>query len=370
MVAPLSFPPGRLGRPTEVHSVTGTIRRGIGLAFAVALALAPAAAGTALADTGATNDTYEVNEGGTLVIDAPGVLANDTNDAGTPCVTGIDAAELMGHLGDIDNTGWRSDGSFTFTPYEWWNGETSFIYGMTKLDEVNTCTGAADDQGIVTITVRPVNDAPTAVLVLTCLDTIRVEANSGPYDDPEHCTEMHNWGPIDENTQAVDGWLVSTDSPELFSEQPRVTIFDTTYGQLHFTPARNASGVAEVTVRGRDNGGTARGGQDLSNKLTFSIRIAAPPATAPPATQPTGTVAPSLDPAATSLDASAGASSAPSASADVASPAPTTAEVPSDPTGFAGGASGLIAAVLVIGILAIGAGILAPRLVQRARQKP
>ncbi|HUQ43872.1 MAG TPA: Ig-like domain-containing protein [Candidatus Limnocylindria bacterium] len=349
--------------------MTGNPRRGIALAVAVAFALAPAAAGTALADTGATNDVYEVNEGGTLVIDAPGVLSNDTNDAGTPCVTGIGAQELMGNLGDNDNTGWRSDGSFTFTPYEWWNGETSFIYGMTKLDEVNTCTGAADDQGIVTIRVLAVNDAPTAVLVLTCLDTIRVRANSGPYDDPQHCTEMHNWGPIDENTQAIDEWVVTTNRPELFSEQPKVTIFDITYGQLHFTPAPDASGVAEVTVRGRDDGGTARGGQDLSNKLTFSIRIAAAP-TEPPATEPPATEQPSFDPGMPSTAPTADPPPAPSASADASSPEPTTGEVASDPTGFASGSSGLIAAVLVIGILAIGAGLLAPRLIQRGRQKP
>jgi hypothetical protein len=348
-----------------VTSVSRSIRRGTTLAFAAALALGPAAAGSVLAETGAGNDIYEVNEGGTLVIDAPGILSNDTNDAGTPCVTGIDAQGLMGHLADSDNTGWRSDGSFTFTPYEWWNGETSFLYGMTKLDEVNTCTGAADGQATVTIRVLPVNDAPTAVLVLTCLDTVRVAANSGPYDDPEHCTEMHNWGPIDENTQQLEAWVVTTNRPDLFAEGPSVSVFDETSGQLHFTPARNASGLAEVTVRGRDSGGTARDGQDLSNKLTFSIRIAAAP-TEPAATDPAS------DPP--SADATVSPAAEPSAGPAVdgtatPSPAPTAGDVASNPAGFAAGASGLIAAVLVIGVLAIGAGLVAPRLVQRSRPK-
>jgi hypothetical protein len=336
-------------------------RRLTTLLFAVALALAPAAAGTALADTGAGADHYEVDEGGTLMVDAPGVLANDTNDAGTPCVAGIDPDGLMGHLENADNTGWRSDGSFTFTPYEWWNGETSFVYGMTKLDAVNTCTGPSDDQATVTITVRPVNNAPTAVLVLTCDGPVVVDQDSGPYDDPKHCTEMHNWGPGDENTQRVAEWVVTNDNPGLFSEQPRVTIFDITYGQLHFTPAPGASGLAEVTVRGRDTGGTDRGGHDLSNKLTFAIRVRALP---DPTIEPT---AASTAPVATSAPTEAPASVAPSDAPPVSGPADSELGIPGDPAGSSGSAP--IGIALLIGVLAIGAGLLAPRLVQGGRTR-
>lgn len=343
------------------------LRNGVAFAFAAMLALGPAAAGTVLAETGATADTYVMDEGDSLVIDAPGVLANDSHDAGTPCVTGVDVQGLMGDLGDQANTGWRSDGWFTFTPYEWWNGETSFLYGMTKLDEVNTCTGAADDGATVTITVRPVNDAPTAVLVLTCLDTIRVRENSGPYDDPEHCTEMHNWGPIDENTQLVGEWVVTTDRPDLFSEGPSISVFDQTYGQLHFTPARDATGLAEVTVRGRDTGGTERGGQDLSNKLQFSIRIV-PEATSPPPTEaPADTLRPTFDdiPETPSTESNEPSGQPTGSVTPPASAEPTPGEVSGDPTGFANGAPMLIALVLVVAIVAVGAGILAPRLVRR-----
>lgn len=340
------------------------IRHGT-LAFGIALMLAlmPAAAGIVLAEDSAGNDSYVMNEGGTLVVDAPGLLANDTLDAGTPCVAGVDAQYLMGHLRDFGNTGWRSDGSFEFTPHEWWNGETSFLYGMTDLDADGTCVGEALDQAFVTITVKPVNDAPAAALVSTCQGTVRVLEDSGPYDDPAHCTEMQGWGPIDENTQQLVEWVVTTDRPALFAEQPSIRVFDEAYGTLHFTPAPGATGLAEVVVRGRDSGGTERGGQDLSNRLTFHIRIV-------PELEPTQTLAP---PSAPPIE-----SELPTASGDQPSSEPTPGEtpaetgtsVPGDPTGFADGAPMLIAMVFVIGIIAVGAGIFAPRLIRRSREVP
>ena len=336
---------------------------------ATLLALAPAAAGLVLAETAVNHDVFVMSEDGTLVVDAPGLLENDSLDGEEArCVAGVDAQNLMGQLGDAGNTGWRSDGSFTFTPYDEWSGETSFTYGMTGLDPDGTCTGTAFGQGIVTITVRPVNDAPTAVLVLTCQETIRVLEDSGPYDDPAHCTEMHNWGAsLDENTQLVDEWVVTTDRPELFSDGPSISVFDQTFGRLHFTPATGASGLAEVVVRGRDTGGTERGGEDLSNRLTFAIRIV-------PDTEPTPTAAPATEPPMesevplpTGAAASGGSSAGPT---DRATPAETETTVPGDPTGFASGAPMLIALVFVVGIIAIGAGILAPRLIRRSRDTP
>ena len=354
------------GRPTWETAVKIHHRR-TALGFALLLALSPVAAGTALAETAVHHDAYVMNEDGTLVVDAPGLLANDSLDGEEPkCVAGIDAENAMGHLGDMANTGWKSDGSFEFTPYDEWAGETSFVYGMTGLDPDGTCVGEAVGQGIVTITVRPVNDAPTAVLVHTCLDTIRVLEGSGPYDDPEHCTEMHNWGAsLDENTQLVDEWVVTTDRPELFAAGPSVRVFDQTFGTLHFTPAPGATGLAEVVVRGRDTGGTERGGEDLSNRLTFTIRIVPEARPSPTAAPPTAPPVESEAPPAPS--ASGGASLDPT---EGASPAETATSVPGDPTGFANGAPMLIALVFVVGIIAIGAGILAPRLIRRSRDAP
>jgi hypothetical protein len=339
-------------------------RPGLALAFAAALAFGPAA-GTVLAETGAGDDAYVMNEGGTLVVDVPGVLANDNHDEGLACVAGIDPLDVMGHIGDGAHTGWRSDGSFTFTPWEWWNGETSFVYGMSKIDEVGTCTGASADQAFVRITVRPVNDAPTAVLVQDCERGITVREDSGRYVDEGHCTEMHNWGPIDENTQRVEEWVVENDNPGLFAEQPAIDILDITFGRLSFTPAANASGVAQVTVRGRDDGGTARGGDDLSNTLIFPIRIRAiaDPTEVPPTEAP-ATVEPTLEATDGVVPPSTEASGERSSVVPTDAP-PTDAPLSENPTGFSTGAPMLITLVLVVGIIAIGAGLLAPRLIRR-----
>ena len=63
----------------------------------------------------------------------------------------------------------------------------------------------------------------------------------------------------------------SNDNTALFSAQPQVQ----PNGTLTYTAAANASGVATVTVRAQDDGGTALGGSDTSAPQTFTITVAA-----------------------------------------------------------------------------------------------
>ena len=329
------------------------LRSGAAFGLAAALALGPLATGVFAATT-ATPDSYEMNENGTLVVDAPGVLANDEGDGGAAiCVVGYDYPSTEGTVET-----WGTDGSFTFTPWKHWTGETSFVYGMKVGD--GQCIGQADAQAIVTVTVRPVNDPPTAVVAGSCEDGVTVAEDSGPYDDPSHCVENHNWGQsLDELTQRVEEWVVTNDNHELFSEQPNIDVVEITFGALHFAPAPDAHGTATVTVRSRDDGGTARGGDDLSPPITFKIRITsrADATPVPPTEEPLPTVeaSPSAEPA----------SAEPSAT-----PEETPTDVSGSPTGFAGGSPMLIAIVLLVGILSISAGILAPRLIRRSRDTP
>ena len=62
---------------------------------------------------------------------------------------------------------------------------------------------------------------------------------------------------------------VSNDNPSLFSAQPAIGA----NGTLTYTPAANASGIANVTVVAQDNGGTAFGGSDISAPKSFVIRV-------------------------------------------------------------------------------------------------
>jgi hypothetical protein len=76
-------------------------------------------------------------------------------------------------------------------------------------------------------------------------------------------------GPAGEASQSV-GFDVSVDNPGLFAVQPVVA----PDGKLTYTPAADANGVATVTVRAVDDGGTADGGSDTSSPAAFTITIA------------------------------------------------------------------------------------------------
>ncbi|MGB4596070.1 MAG: Ig-like domain-containing protein [Anaerolineaceae bacterium] len=96
----------------------------------------------------AAADTYTTIEDTVLMVTAPGVLTNDT-----------DAEALTAVLVDDVSNGslvLAEDGSFTYTPDLNFNGEDSYTYKAFDGDLYS-------DVVTVTITVTPVNDAPTAV---------------------------------------------------------------------------------------------------------------------------------------------------------------------------------------------------------------
>jgi hypothetical protein len=84
---------------------------------------------------------------------------------------------------------------------------------------------------------------------------------------------------VDESGQNVS-FLVINNQPALFASPPAIT----PGGTLMFTPATNAHGVATVTVRLKDDGGSANGGVDTSPAQTFLITIQ--PVNDPPVTLP------------------------------------------------------------------------------------
>jgi len=76
-------------------------------------------------------------------------------------------------------------------------------------------------------------------------------------------------GPASEASQSVS-FDVSVDVPALFLVQPAIAAD----GKLTYTPAADANGVATVTVRAVDDGGSADGGNDTSSPALFTITIA------------------------------------------------------------------------------------------------
>lgn len=212
-------------------------------------------------------DSYVVNEDNSLnandvdgTADSDdnnnGVLANDSDaegDALTVSPTGM----IASNAGTGGAIVMASDGTFTYTPPGDFNGTAVFNYNVS--DGENTVASS------LTITVNPVNDAPSFVK----------GANQTVLEDAGSQT-VNNWatsisaGPADESTQTLS-FNVSNDNNGLFSVQPAID----TSGNLTYTPAVDANGNATVTVNIMDDGLTANGGVDTSVNQTFTITIAA-----------------------------------------------------------------------------------------------
>lgn len=92
----------------------------------------------------ATNDSYTTAEDNTLIVLAPGVLANDLLATSAQLVTGVSHGTLN----------FSSTGFFRYVPSANYNGPDSFTYRAVNAFGTSTAT--------VTINVIPVNDAPVA----------------------------------------------------------------------------------------------------------------------------------------------------------------------------------------------------------------
>jgi Bacterial Ig domain len=133
-------------------------RRWMPVQFGVLVAFALLGAGTVVAGTMAADDSYAAVEDQELAVPAPGVLGNDTPE-GELCVTGFDASNLKGSLGE----GVAEDGSFTFTPDPDDHGLTGFDYEVALIVD-GVCPDAIESTAFVTIGIDGVNDAaPIAV---------------------------------------------------------------------------------------------------------------------------------------------------------------------------------------------------------------
>jgi VCBS repeat-containing protein len=98
----------------------------------------------------AQDDDYSTDEDVPLTIAAPGVLGNDTDDDGDSLTAVLTTDAVHGSVV------LQSDGSFTYTPDDDFNGIDSFQYVAND--------GTVDSEvATVTITVDPVNDRPVAV---------------------------------------------------------------------------------------------------------------------------------------------------------------------------------------------------------------
>ncbi|MBL7973229.1 MAG: hypothetical protein JNL03_17040, partial [Prolixibacteraceae bacterium] len=156
----------------------------------------------------------------------------------------------------------NTNGALTFTP-------APDAFGTATVTVSLKDNGGIDNGGIdqsaaqtFTITVNPVNDAPT----FTKGSDLTVNEDAGAQTITNWATSISR-GPANENNQILT-FTLANDNLDLFDTQPSVS----TSGTLTFTPKANAFGVTTITVILSDDGTTAYGGADKVVK-TFTITV-------------------------------------------------------------------------------------------------
>lgn len=151
-------------------------------------------------------------------------------------------------------------GDLVFTPAANANGTARLT--VTVIDDGGTASGGVDTTAAyATLTIRPVNDAPTLELGPDRLEVLGTGVRTIPG------FAIVSKGPADEAGQTLT-FDVSTDRPDLFTTQPAID----SAGTLTYAPGI-ALGIATVTVTVTDSGGTADGGVASSGAGTFRITV-------------------------------------------------------------------------------------------------
>jgi uncharacterized repeat protein (TIGR01451 family) len=202
----------------------------------------------------ATNDEASTNEEVSAEID---VLANDTDDGPASNLTVVSLTQPAAGTGLVVLS--SGDKKVTYTPPADFFGTATFTYKASDGTKQS-------DAATVTVTVNPVNDAPS----FTKGSDQTVFEDAGAQSVVGWATAI-TAGPTNENTQVLTFEITNNSNTTLFSVAPAIS----SNGTLSYTPEANANGVATITVRLKDDGGTANGGVDVSASTTFLITITA-----------------------------------------------------------------------------------------------
>jgi hypothetical protein len=158
-----------------------------------------------------------------------------------------------------------ADGTLTYTPAADANGTAQVDVYLS--DDGGTASGGIDKTAAqsFTITVTAVNDAPsfTGGADLTVLEDAAAQTVAG-------WATAISAGPTDEAGQTL-AFTVTNSNNAIFVAQPALAAD----GTLTYTPAADANGSATVTVKLKDDGGTASDGMDTSAEQTFTITVTA-----------------------------------------------------------------------------------------------
>jgi VCBS repeat-containing protein len=168
----------------------------------------------------ANPDSYSVNEDGTLTVNAPGVLGNDTDVDGDSLTASLVSSTTNGSLT------FNADGSFTYSPNSNFNGSDSFTYKATDGSlESNITT--------VTITINAVNDAPvvTTYTVPGSInegETAHATAVFTDVESDQAHTCVFSWGEgLPTTVPLAAGIFACSADHQYLDDNPSGTAFDT-----------------------------------------------------------------------------------------------------------------------------------------------
>ena len=196
-------------------------------------------------------------------LSATGVFSDTDGNVPTITATLANGKPLPAWLTFTASSG---SGLFTGTPLDTDIG--AIDVKLTATDPV-TLAAAIDLFSIIV----PLNHTPQFTMGAN-----QVQNQSG---NPQSVT-VTNWateiyeGPLEEYAQTLS-FIVTTDNDALFSVLPTISIDESQahplVGTLTYTLAPGASGTANVTLKLKDNGGSASGGIDTSDPQMFVIAV-------------------------------------------------------------------------------------------------
>ncbi len=191
-------------------------------------------------DPVAANDTYSLNEDGSLLMD---VLQNDTDeDVG---IGGTYAQTLSILAGSVSapqhGTAVIQNGKILYTPAADYFGPDSFTYSAT-----DGYTGSNPSSATVSVTVNPVNDAPV---------TVNDSAST-----PEDTALEIETATLIANDTDIEGDTISFTAAQSTAGTNGTVSYNSETGIVTYTSALNYHGAANFTYTISDgNGGTATG---------------------------------------------------------------------------------------------------------------
>ncbi|HEY5838171.1 MAG TPA: cadherin-like domain-containing protein, partial [Pyrinomonadaceae bacterium] len=202
------------------------------------------------------DDSYSTNEDTSLNVAAPGVLTNDTGDTLTASLDTGPSHALSFQL--------NVDGSFDYTPAADYNGQDSFIYTIHDAQ-------AGTANAIVTITIDPVNDAPT-FQITSDPPAVNEDVDAQTFDNFATNFQPGPATATAEAGQTLHGYAITANGSTgglTFSSGPAID----NAGTLTYTPAANANGTATFNVVATDSGSGLPPDVNQSVPVSFMITV-------------------------------------------------------------------------------------------------